>query len=147
MALVPGVDAKPRPLEIQPTFEPEAEPGQEVTMKIGLVITSFPTQYPNVQIEAVQGEANDELTKFVSKTAKIDLTKFVNTAVFSEDDKMLLQQLRKLMSTEVNRYLNRNSPFSGIWENIIQQHTDELPEETKHLINEYFHPKLTTLIS
>ncbi len=147
VALVPGVEAKPRPLEIQPTFEPEAEPGQEVTMKIGLVITSFPTQYPNVQIEAVQGEANDELTKFVSKTAKIDLTKFVNTAVFSEDDKMLLQQLRKLMSTEVNRYLNRNSPFSGIWENIIQQHTDELPEETKHLINEYLHPKLKKLFS
>ena len=58
---------------------------------------------------------------------KLDLTKFVNTAVFSEDDKMVLQQLRKLMSAEVNRYLNRNSPFSGIWENIIQQHTDELP--------------------
>jgi SNF2 family DNA or RNA helicase len=147
VALVPGVEAKPRPLEIQPAFEPEAESDQEVTMKIGLVITSFPTQYPNVQIEAVQGEANDELTKFVSKTAKIDLTKFVNTAVFSEDDKMLLQQLRKLMSTEVNRYLNRNSPFSGIWENIIQQHTDELPEETKHLINEYLHPKLKKLFS
>ena len=64
VALVPGVEAKPRPLEIQPAFEPEAESDQEVTMKIGLVITSFPTQYPNVQIEAVQGEANDELTKF-----------------------------------------------------------------------------------
>jgi non-specific serine/threonine protein kinase len=54
---------------------------------------------------------------------------------------MMVQQLRKLLPNEVNRYLNRNSPFSGIWENIIQQHNDDLPEETKHLINEYLHPK------
>jgi hypothetical protein len=147
VAVVVGVEPKPRLLEMDPSIEVEIESSGEATLKIGLVITSFPTQYPNVQIEAVQGEANEELTKFISKTVKLDLTKFVNTAVFSEDDKMVLQQLRKLMSAEVNRYLNRNSPFSGIWENIIQQHTDELPEETKHLINEYLHPKLKKLFT
>jgi len=147
VAVVAGVESKPRPLEMQPEVEVETESVQEATLKIGLVITAFPSQYPNVQIEAVQGEANEELTKFISKTVKLDLTKFVNTAVFSEDDKMVIQQLRKLMSAEVNRYLNRNSPFSGIWENIIQQHTDELPEETKHLINEYLHPKIKKLFT
>ncbi|MEQ1625323.1 MAG: SNF2-related protein, partial [Sediminibacterium sp.] len=29
--------------------------------------------------------------------------------------------------------------------NIIQQHSDELPEETRHLINEYLHPKFKKL--
>jgi SNF2 family DNA or RNA helicase len=135
-----GVDSRPRELEMQP--EIAIETTQEPSLKLGLVITTFPTQYPNVQLEAVQGETNEEISHFIGKTVKLDLTKFVNTAVFSEDDKMVLQQLRKLMSAEVNRYLNRNSPFSGIWENIIQQHSDELPEETKHLINEYLHPKL-----
>ncbi len=135
-----GVDSRPRELEMQP--EIAIETTQEPSLKLGLVITTFPTQYPNVQLEAVQGETNEEISSFIGKTVKLDLTKFVNTAVFSEDDKMVLQQLRKLMSAEVNRYLNRNSPFSGIWENIIQQHSDELPEETKHLINEYLHPKL-----
>lgn len=147
VAVVAGVEAKPRPVEMEPSFEVEIAPVQEATLKLGLVLTAFPTQYPNVQIEAVQGEANEELTKYISKTVKLDLTKFVNTAVFSEDDKMVIQQLRKLMSAEVNRYLNRNSPFSGIWENIIQQHTDELPEETKHLINEYLHPKIKKLFA
>lgn len=147
VAVVAGVESKPRPLEMQPAIEVETDATQEATLKIGLVITAFPSQYPNVQIEAVQGEANEELTQFISKTVKLDLTKFVNTAVFSEDDKMVIQQLRKLMSAEVNRYLNRNSPFSGIWENIIQQHTDELPEETKHLINEYLHPKIKKLFT
>lgn len=117
------------------------------SLKMGLVITSLPKQYPNIQLEAVQGEANDSITKYVSKTAKLDLTKFINTEVFSEDDKMLLQQLRKFMPAEVSRYLNRNSPFSGIWENIIQQNNDELPDETKNLINEYLHPKIKKLFS
>jgi len=36
--------------------------------------------------------------------------------VFSEDDKQLLQQVRKLQVSEINKYLDRNSPFSGIWE-------------------------------
>ncbi|MFX6949900.1 hypothetical protein ABTH81_22760, partial [Acinetobacter baumannii] len=79
----------------------------------------------------VQGEADEAITKFISKTAKLDLSKFINTDPLSEDDKMLVQQLRKLLPGEVSRYLNRNSPFSGIWENIIQQHNDELPEETR----------------
>ncbi|TAG30844.1 MAG: helicase SNF2 [Sphingobacteriia bacterium] len=117
------------------------------SLKMGLVITALPTQYPNIQLEAVQGETDDGVTKYISKTVKLDLTKFVNTEVFSEDDKMLLQQLRKLMPAEVSRYLNRNSPFSGIWENIIQQNNDELPDETKHLINEYLHPKIKKLFS
>ena len=58
---------------------------------------------------------------------------------------MLFQQVRKLQETEVNKYLNRNSPFSGIWENIIHNDGDDLPEETKSLITEYLHPKLKKL--
>jgi non-specific serine/threonine protein kinase len=111
-----------------------------------VVFTTGGPQYPYLQLELVQGETDEELTRYVSKAVKLDLSKFINTEPFSEDDKMLLQQLRKLLPGEVNRYLNRNSPFSGIWENIIQQHDDELPEETRHLINEYLHPKIKKLM-
>src|SRR6266542_5707603 len=84
---------------------------------------------------------------FTGKVERLDLTKFVNTEIFDENDKMLVQQLRKLLPGEVSRYLNRNSPFSGIWENIIQQHDDELPEETRHLIAEYLQPKYKKLFA
>lgn len=141
--------------ELKPVFQEkedlpaviEQESEQEATFKLGLVVTSATTQYPYIQMEVIQGEPDEQLLKYLGKTEKLDLTKFINTAVFSEDDKMLIQQLRKLMSAEVNRYLNRNSPFSGIWENIIQQHNDELPEETKGLINEYLHPKFKKLFA
>jgi hypothetical protein len=144
VSLNPAERPKPVEQEFNNTQSPVAVAEEEPTrtlLKLGIVITANELQYPYVQLEAVQGEADEELTKYISKATKLDLAKFVNTEVFSEDDKMLLQQLRKLMPGEVSRYLNRNSPFSGIWENIIQQHNDELPEETRHLINEYLHPK------
>jgi non-specific serine/threonine protein kinase len=124
----------------------EEEPVKTI-LKLGIVITCNEQQYLYVQLEAVQGEADEELTKYTSKAVKLDLAKFINTEVLSEEDKMLLQQLRKLMPGEVGRYLNRNSPFSGIWENIIQQHNDELPEETRHLINEYLQPKFQKIFT
>ncbi len=39
------------------------------------------------------------------------------------------------------------SPFSGIWENIVHHEDDDLPEETKSLITEYWYPKLLKLFN
>ena len=126
--------------------EEEEEPVRS-KLTLGLVLGYNTQQYPYIQVDAIQGEANETQTGFLGKVEKLDLAKFVNTELFSEEDRLLLQQVRKLMPGEVNRYLNRNSPFSGIWENIIQQHDDELPEETRHLIIEYLHPKYKKLFT
>lgn len=116
-------------------------------IKLGIVFSNNPHQYPYIQVDAVQGEVADSHTAFASKTERLDLGKFINTDVFTEEDRTLIQQLRKLMPGEVSRYLNRNSPFSGIWENIVQQHDDELPEETRYLIAGYLHPKYKKIFS
>lgn len=148
VSLNPAADLKSREEEIKPaTLVEEPEEREKEILKLGVVITFNEQQYPYVQLEAVQGEADENKTAYVSKVTKIDLSRFVNTEVFDEDDKTTLQQLRKLMPSEVSRYLDRNSPFSGIWENIIQQHNDELPEETRHLMNEYLHPKIKKLFT
>jgi superfamily II DNA or RNA helicase len=135
----------PRPAYMQDNRsinEPESVTTEAATKKLGLVFNFNATAYPYFVVDAIQGDADDRNTKLLGKTEKLDLTKYVNTELFSEDDKMLLQQIRKIQTAEVNKYLNRNSPFSGIWENIIQMDGDELPEETKSLITEYFQPKL-----
>ena len=123
---------------------PEAEVAIAVqpVKKLGVVFNFNATMYPYFDVDTVQGEADDELIKYVGKVEKLDLTKFVNTELFSEEDKQLLQQVRKLQASEINKYLDRNSPFSGIWENIIHTDGDDLPEETKALIAEYLQPKL-----
>jgi non-specific serine/threonine protein kinase len=108
---------------------------------LGMVFRPLDRVYPFFTIEAVQGEPADygELT---GKLERLDMGKYVDTEAFSEEDKQLLQQLRKLTDAEVNKYLNRNSPFSGFWDNIVQTAAEDLPEETKVLINEYLQPKL-----
>nr|MBA3675195.1 SNF2 helicase associated domain-containing protein [Chitinophagaceae bacterium] len=112
------------------------------TQKIGIVFNTNERSFPLFSIDVIQGEADEEAKKFISNVAKADLTKFINTDIFSEQDKQLLQQVRKIQSSEVNKYLDRNSPFSGFWENIIHDEKDALPEETKALMVEYLHPKL-----
>lgn len=135
--------AKPLEKEIEkPVLEVKKN-----NLKLGIVVSIHKNQYPFIQFDAVQGEPDEDYSKYINKTEKIDLNKFVNTEVFNEDDKMLLQQIRKLLPVEVNKYLTRNSPFSGIWDNIIQQHNDDLPEETRHLINEYLQPKIKKLFT
>ncbi|CAN5724194.1 hypothetical protein BH10BAC2_BH10BAC2_42570 [soil metagenome] len=139
---------RPRP-EVQEamTIVAEEENTDKPKLKLGVVFSYNAHQYPYIQADAVQGEASEEAAMFVGKVEKLDLTKFINTEVLDENDKILVQQLRKLLPGEVSRYLNRNSPFSGIWENIIQQHDDELPEETRHLIAEYLQPKYKKIFS
>jgi non-specific serine/threonine protein kinase len=117
------------------------------SQRIGVVFNFHQAAYPGFKIEAVVGEANENFTAYTGKVEKLDLTKFVDTAIFSEADKSLLTSLRKLQETEVTKYLNRNSPFSGIWENIIHHENDELPEETRQLMIEYLHPKLKKLFA
>lgn len=109
---------------------------------LGIVFNFNTKLFPGFLVEAVQGETDEDRKKFLSKIENLDLTKFVDTESYIDDDKTLFQQVRKLQNTEVNKFLNRNSPFSGFWDNIIQQDGDELPEETKSLIAEYLHPKL-----
>jgi non-specific serine/threonine protein kinase len=145
--VAPGtLTAKPSEVFIAPDL-----PAEEVTVieqpakKLGVVFNFNATTYPYFEIDAVQGETNDEQNKYLGKVEKLDLTKFVNTEVFSEEDKQLVQQVRKLQTPEINKYLDRNSPFSGIWENIIHTDGDDLPEETKALIAEYLQPKLKKL--
>ncbi|MEI8053580.1 MAG: SNF2-related protein [Bacteroidota bacterium] len=133
------------------TFLQKLKPIEEVAeldkplKALGIVFNFNAKTHPGFIIDAVQGEADEENKKFVSKVENLDLTKFVNTDFFSDEDKLLFQQIRKLQGTEINKYLNRNSPFSGIWDNIIQNESEELPEETKNLITEYLHPKIKKL--
>ncbi|RFM30260.1 DEAD/DEAH box helicase [Deminuibacter soli] len=144
-----NVPIKPKPVtEVSSVMvEEEDEAPVLPRYKLGIVFSYNPHQYPYVQLDAIQGEPNEAGDAYVGKVERLDLAKFINTEVFDENDKMLVQQLRKLLPGEVSRYLNRNSPFSGIWENIIQQHDDELPEETRHLILEYLHPKYKKLVT
>ena len=119
----------------------------EIINRIGVVFNETKGVYPYFGLDAISGEINDSGTGFSGKIEKLDITKFVNADQYTDPDKQLLQQIRKLNEAEVNKYVSRNSPFSGIWENIIHHEDDDLPEETKSLITEYWYPKLLKLFN
>ncbi len=138
---------RPKPVELAvPLVEIQEE---NIIMgssqRLGVVFNFNYTSYPGFLVEAIQGESDEEQKNFIGKIEKLDLSKFVNTDILVEEDKLLIPALRRMQETEVTKYLNRNSPFSGFWENIINYETEELPEETKSLMIEYLHPKLKKL--
>ena len=133
--------------ETQTTVEVEEEKTAGSAPRLGVVFNFNNDAYPGFVIDAITGESNDDQSSYVGKIEKMDLSKFINTDSFTEADKLLMPSLRKMQPSEITKYLNRNSPFSGIWENIIHHEEDALPEETKVLIIEYLQPKLKKLFA
>ncbi len=116
-----------------------------ISQRVGVVFNFNYDGYPGFAIDAVSGESNEEANAFVGKVEKLDLSKFISAEGYNENDQQLIPALRKMHETEITKYLNRNSPFSAIWENIIHNEEDDLPEDTKALMVEYLHPKLRKL--
>lgn len=138
--------AKPA-LEKVVAIEEEPEVKEHViTKRLGVVFNFNKTGYPFFTVDAIEGEMDEE-DNFAGTVEKLELGKYINIDAYSEADKNLLSLIRKLQDAETNKYVSRNSPFSGIWENIIHHQDDDLPEETKRLIVEYLFPKLKKLFT
>lgn len=114
--------------------------------RIGVVINLNKKGFPGFYIDPVSLVWHKE-DGFGEDIQKIDLSRYVQQEEFCENDRQLLPLLRKLSEGEINKYLNRNSPFSGIWENIIHHEDDDVSEDTRALIVEYLYPKLKKLIA
>ncbi len=140
--LIPQKEKEPEP-EVVEADVIESKP----SVRLGVVVNFNKKNYPQFTIDVVMGEPNDSDTAFTGKVEKLDISRYVETEKLGETDKDLLGLLRKLQEGEINKYISRNSPFSGIWENIIHQEDDDLPEETKELMAEYLLPKLKKLFA
>lgn len=117
-----------------------------ITQRLGVVFNGNESLYPFFRIDLVSGEVNDEQTGFVSLVSKLDLTKYVDFYQYKEADRDLITPIRKVQGMEVSKFLSKNSPFAGIWENITHDENESaLPTETKELMLEYLHPKLAKL--
>jgi non-specific serine/threonine protein kinase len=140
----------PRPVHIPQLPEvAEAEelaPVSRTTHRLGTVFNFNKKNYPQFTVDVVTGEPDEKNEGFAGKVEKLDISRYVNTDQLPEEDKLLLTSLRKLQEPEINKYISRNSPFSGIWENIIHHEEDDLPDETKELMAEYLMPKLRKLL-
>jgi non-specific serine/threonine protein kinase len=139
--------AKPA-LEKVTTVEIEEPAPREhiISKRLGVVFNFNKPGYPFFSVDLVGGEMDEE-DNFAGTVEKLELGKYINVDDYSDEDKNVLTLVRKLQDAEINKYVSRNSPFSGIWENIIHHEDDELPGETKRLIVEYLFPKIKKLLA
>lgn len=142
----------PQPAPVQPALVQEElpqvnEPAPEIlsSRRLGIVFNFNKKNFPYFTLDVISGEAEESANVFTGKIEKLDVSKYLNTDAFAEKDVQLLQTVRKLQEPEINKYISRNSPFSGIWENIIHHEEDDLSEDTRSLVLEYFYPKLKKL--
>ena len=119
----------------------------EASKRLGIVFKETPGKYPGFAVELVSGEFDAASLKFIGKVEQVDLSKYVASQELSEEDIAMMNAVRKLQKSEIDKYVSRNSPFSGIWENIIYSEDEGLPAETTTLIDEYLYPKLLKLFS
>src|SRR5580704_3735798 len=147
--IAPASFSRQKQLAVDDTAAIEIEEEKSIgsAQRVGVVFNFNHDAYPGFVIDAITGESNEDQNAYTGKIEKMDLSKFINIDSFTESDKQLLPSLRKMQDSEITKYLNRNSPFSGFWENIIHHEEDDLPEETKTLIIEYLQPKLKKLFS
>lgn len=129
---------------VAPVEEPIAVHAVASNKRIGVVFR-WQSSYPYFQIDLVSGESNEKGDAFTSLVSRLDLTKYIDYYTFKAADRELITPIRKLQQAEVNRYLSKNSPFAGIWENIYQEDGEELPDDTRALITEYLYPRLKRL--
>ena len=151
---VAQVAAPPRPVllpqkekETAATPELIEETESVASHRLGVVFNFNKKNYPQFTVDVVIGEPNESNEAFAGTVEKLDISRYVNTDNLPEGDKELLTLLRKLQESEINKYISRNSPFSGIWENIIHHEEDDLPDETKELMAEYLLPKLKKIFT
>src|SRR5579863_6061822 len=145
----PAALSRPKPEVESEVAEEVLEPDQKTSsvQRLGVVFNFNHESYPGFLLDAISGESNEQQTAYVGKIEKLELAKFVNTEKLNEADRQPVFSLRKTQEQEVNKYLNRNSPFSGMWENIIHTEGEELPDDTKALIIEYLHPRYRKLFT
>lgn len=140
---------QPKPAAVASVVTDEQAPPPALihAKRVGVVFVFQKKSYPYFSVEAILGEPNASADGFAGKVEKLDITRHVSGLDISESDQELIGLLRKMQASEISKYVSRNSPFSGIWENIIQSADEELPEDTRDLITEYLLPKLKKLFS
>jgi non-specific serine/threonine protein kinase len=100
--------AKPFPIADVDTREPKEE---KITHRFGLVMQEDPTSYPYISFNIIKGEVNEEGTSFIGKVEKVDLAKLVIPVNVNEEDKILLQLVKKLQPAEMAKFLNKEFSF------------------------------------
>lgn len=112
---------------------------------ITVVLNANEKLFPYISFEVISVNYDRESHSIVGKASQVELSRLQQIKGLTETGNQIIQLARKLQQAEINKYLNRNSPFSGIWDDINHLADDQLSEDSKLLVAEYLLPKLKRL--
>ena len=154
--IIPNAGLKPtevireKPKEIVQEIAEQPKPTilleEHNAIRVGVVLNFNVKSYPYFSVDIIEGITDAATQSLKPNIAQVDLTKYVDVDKYQPQDVALVQIARKLQPTEVHKYINRNSPFAKMWDNIIQTTEDELTSENKGHAIEYIYPKLNQLL-
>lgn len=135
------------PVSASPAGDDEDNGRQEAPARhrLAVVFSDTRQEFPYLGVMLVQGETNEEADAFISPVKRVDLNRYMDYYAYSYPDRELITRARKLQTSELNKYLNRNSPFAALWENIYIEDGENLPEDTRHLILDYMYSRIKKL--
>lgn len=110
--------------------------------RLGVVISTSTPKFPHLQMDMVSGAVNDAEDRFVGRVQKLELTRYIDYYSYAREDRELIAPVRKLQQGELNKYVNRNSTYAGLWEHIYIEDENNIPPDTRKLILKYMHSRL-----
>ncbi len=114
--------------------------------KLGVVINPSEKEFPYLSLGLIKGDVPEGQEEFSGQVKTIDLSKYIDYYSYSREDRELISPIRKLQPYERTKYLNRNSSYAGIWENIYTEDDQTgIPHETQKLLLEYNYTRLKKL--
>jgi non-specific serine/threonine protein kinase len=118
-----------------------------IKKRIGVVFNEQRRRFPYFSVDAVKGEVDEESGAFIGKLEKLDISKHIDTDDLDSKDLNILPLLRKLQAAEINKFVNRNSPFASIWDHITGQEEAEVSEDNRQLMIDYLLPRLQKIFA
>ncbi len=123
--------------------EPEAETPKK---RIGIVLDTTVSWYPNVSVLLVTGNVNEAEDAFVGMIEKIELSQYINPEQYHPQDKEILPAAKKLSPQELMRFLQKALPFGEFLDdyNVVLRETPA--DEIKEQVWEFQLPKYQKLL-
>ena len=120
---------------------------EKTVKRLAVVLNLQYKRFPYFTVDAVKGEMNEDTGSITGTIEKLDISKHIETDALTAEDQALLPLIRKVQLAEVNKFINRNSPFASIWDHITGQEEETLTEDARQLMIDYLLPRLQKLFS
>jgi SNF2 family DNA or RNA helicase len=115
--------------------------------RIGIVINANEKNYPYFSIDIIEGEYSEGNPLYIGTIKKIDINKYVPLEKYPPTDRVLLSSARKIIPSEVHKYISKNSSFGDMWQTIVVQEGEAISVENKKLYAEFILPKLKNIFT